>query len=294
MRILLDSRDLIDVAEHQRNVTMADFSAFLRDGGHQNVLSFTNVRELTSPLAFGAEFLRLRTLLQSLAQLPHTYIKEATIVASELQSAVRAFETRTEYEDCSVYVTRWDRTFMLIPGQRQLAAENWVNFRLDEIVYYIHREAPMVFAPPREHLPMLRRLLENDRAALRNGQAAAREHFIRSLKRHAATHHVPLPNGREDELAEWVYENPDRCPGLRLNHETYRTLMANYMDVPETADFSDLAHVFAIPYVDAATLDRRMRHYCGIASQEMVRVGARSNYGDRVFANLRSIMQSHA
>jgi len=73
----------------------------------------------------------------------------------------------------------------------------------------------------------------------------------------------------------------------------YRALMGNYTDVPETADFSDLAHVFALPYVDAATLDRRMRHYCGVASRKILRFGGTNNYVAGAYENVAVFMQSY-
>jgi hypothetical protein len=293
MRILLDSRDLINLVEHGCPTTTEVFDSYLRFGNHQSVLSFTNVRELSSPLAAGVPFLHLRPLLQSLEAMPHVYLKEVTIVGREIQAAVDAFNSGTEYQSLSPYVARWDDTLVAFPGQRRQAGEDWVNFRLDEIVYLINRARPDVFAPPEHHLPALKAQLESDREALRSGKAPARQHFMRSVKKHAATHRINLPNGREDEFAAWVYANPDRCPGLRLNHEVYRALMANHGDTPETADFSDLAHVCAIPYVDVATLDRRMRHYCGSAARKMLRLGAAENYMARVNQDLASIMQRY-
>ena len=289
MQIFLDSRDLIDLVEHRRPTTPSDFGDYLRAGNHSIVLSFTNVRELVRPLAKGTEFLQVRPLLQSLERMPHTYVKEVTIVAVEIQSAVDSFNAGTEYQPCSPFVSRWDRTLMTLPGGRVSIADRLVGLRLDEIVYYMYRVDPQLFAPPGRYLPALQALLEEDRSLLRKGQAPARKHFVRSIRKHAASHHVSLPNGREDEFGEWVYRNPDRCPGLRLNHEVYRALTANYTDVPETADFSDLAHVFAIPYVDAATLDNRMRNYCRIASRKIVRMGGTINYGDRLRRNITDL-----
>ena len=111
------------------------------------------------------------------------------------------------------------------------------------------------------------------------------------MQHHSASFRVQLPTGREDEFAEWVYEDPRRCPGLRFHHETYRALMQDYRYIPETGDFSDLAHVAAVPYVEAATLDRRMRHYCGIASQRLSGLGFETNYGARIHQDLGSLMQ---
>lgn len=290
MRILLDSRDLIDVVEHGRPFRDDSLGKYLRSSSHEIVLSFTNVRELSSPLSSEVPFLAIRPLLQSLEAMPHTYLQETTIVGREIQAAVDAFNANTEYQGFSPYVPRWDHTLIAIPGQRSQAGEDWVNFRLDEIVYYINRTRPDVFAPPQHHLPALQAQLDRDRAALRSGKAPAREHFVHSIKRHAGRHRVKLPDKREDEFAVWVYANPERCPGLRLNHEVYRSLMANYADVPETADFSDLAHIFAIPYVDIATLDRRMRDYCGRASRKISRLGGLTNYAARVQPDLSRIV----
>jgi hypothetical protein len=242
-------------------------------------------------LARGGEFLRIRPILQSLEGLPHACLKEATIVAIEIQCAVDAFNGAMDYRGCSPYVPRWDYTLMPLPGGQQSATENWLDFRLDEMIYHINRTRPDVFAPPDHHLERLQMQLQRDRELLRVGQAPARQHFIRSIKNHAATHRISLPNGREDEFAEWVYARADRCPGLRLNHETYRALMTNYADIPEAADFADLAHVSAIPYVDAATLDNRMRHYCKTASRKMLKFGAAYNYADRLYDDLAVLIQ---
>ncbi|MGA3326778.1 MAG: hypothetical protein ABSF45_20120 [Terriglobia bacterium] len=293
MRILLDSRDLINLAEHDRPITTQQFDAYLRARDYETVLSFTNVRELASPLASGVEFMEVRPHLLSLERLPNTYLKETTIVAIEIQAAVEAFNSGTEYRGCSPYVTRWDRTLVMLPGQERSATDNWVNLRLDEIVFYINHASPHVFAPPAQHLATLQAVFQNDRAALRAGRAPARQHFVSSVRKHAASFGVPLPRGREDEFAEWVYTNPDRCPGLRLNHETYRALMGNYTDIPETADFSDLAHISALPYVEVATMDRRMTHYCGVASRKIVTFGGGVNYADRLCRDITDLMQQY-
>lgn len=294
MRILLDSRDHIDLLERGRPIGADEFDAYLCAGNHQIVLTFTNVRELAGPLARGAEFMQIRPILQSLDRLPHACLKEATIVAIEIQCAVDAFNRETEYGGCSPYVPRWDDTLMPLPRGRRSATENWINFRLDEMIYYIYRTRPDVFAPPDHHLERLQMQLQTDRELLRAGDVTSRQHFVRSVKNHAVAHRISLPNGREDEFAEWVYARANRCPGLRLNHETYRMLMANYTDIPETADFSDLAHVSAIPYVDAATLDNRMRHYCTAASREIMNFGATYNYAVRLYEDVAALIQRNS
>jgi len=293
VRILLDTRDLINIVERERPITLRDFEAYLQAGNHQVVLSNTSVREFAGPLASGGDFLRLRPLLQSLERIPHTYIREVTIMAVELEAAVASFIAGLEPPPSSPFVDRWDRTMVSLPGGRRQVEDMLVGLRLDEIVYYIYRFNPQLFAPPAHYLPALRALLDADRALLRTGQAPARQHFIRAVKRHAASHHVSLPEGREDEFAEWVYKKPDRCLGLRLSHEVFRALTANYGDEPEAGDFSDLSQVFAVPYVDAATLDNRIRDYCRIASRKIVRMGGACNYHDRICRDAPDAMRKH-
>jgi hypothetical protein len=286
---MLDSRDLINTIEHECPVSRLALETYLRDRCHLLTLTFTNVREFASPVGAGVMFLTIRPFLQALERMPHCYLKEVTIVAAELQAAVEAFSSGQEYRRPSPYVDRWDRT-MTPSGQRDIA-ENWINFRLDEIVYSVSRVRPDVFRPPAHHLSRLQTQLETDRAALRADRAPAGQHFRNVVRNNAATHRIALPEGREGEFADWVYQDRDICSGLQLNHETYRALMFNYGDIPEAADFSDLAHVAAIPYVDAATLDRRMRDYCVRASAKMVRTGASINYSDRVYRDVADVLQ---
>lgn len=293
MNILPDTRDLIDLTEHAHPIDAARFSEYLINRNHQIILSFTNIRELSGPLAVDGDFLRVRRLLQIVEAMPHTYLQEPTIPKKEIQSAVDAFVGGKEYEDISPYVARWDRTLSLLPGQIRTPYDMLVGLRLDDLVYDVFRHQPQVFSPPNQHLPRLVAQLAGDREALRSGKAPARQHFIGTVKRNAERHGVQLPQGREDELAEWIYANPARCPGLRLNHETYRQLMSNYEDVPEVGDFSDLAHVSAVPYVEVATLDNRMREYCSRAARRLVRVGLAVDYRERLYRDLASLIDKN-
>lgn len=294
MRILLDSRDLINLLERRTPFDVNEYSRFLRDGEHVNVLSFTNVREMAAPLSLGAEFMSLRPRLQSLEALPTEYLRETTLMKDELAAALIAFTTGTEYRKPNLYVRRWDSTMSPVPGRDQQRIEGLVNLRLDEIVYLTYRGDPQVFLRPRIYIDHWRKILEEDRKLLQRGQLSQSKHFIRSIRNHATRHNLTLPAGREDEFGAWIYQNPRRCEGIRLNHEMYRLLLSNKGDIPEASDFSDLAHVFVLPYVDAATLDRRMRHYVRTAAQKMLRPGAEIDIGARVYENLTDIVTKNS
>jgi hypothetical protein len=291
MRILLDARDLINVLERRSPVSVADLSSYLCRGDHQIILCFSNIRELVSPLTDGASYLDLRPHLQTLEGLRHTYMKEVGIVGIELQAAVDAFNAGTEFVNPSPYVNRWDQTLSPLPGNRRPIASFLINMSLDNLVFSTYMGNQAVFAPPRHHLARLRALIEADRQLLRAGKLAARQHFVGSVKKHAATHRVVLPPGREDEFALWVYRNPNRCPGLRLNHEIFRSLTANYQDIPEASDFTDLALTFALPYVEAATLDRRIRDYCQRACRKLDKLEVTHNYRERIYDDVADLLR---
>jgi len=271
MHILLDSRDLINVLERRSSVSVADLESYLRRGDHQIILCFSNIRELVSPLTDGVPYLDIRPHLQTLETLNHAYMREVGIVKIELQAAVEAFTAGTEFVNPSPYADRWDQTLGSLPGSQRVQTDYMVNLSLDNLVYFTY--------------------LANQRALLRAGKLPPRQHFITSVKKHAASNRVPLPEGQEDEIALWVYRDPNRCPGLRLNHEIFRSLTGNYEDIPEASDFTDLALTFALPYVDAATLDRRIRDYCQRASRKLSKLDVAHNYRERIYDDLADLLR---
>ncbi len=291
MRILLDSRDLINVIQNGQGTTVPELDAYLRAGNHQLVLCFSTVRELCGPIGAGKPFSEVRPLLQSLETLPVLYLREVSILGIEIEAAVNAFVIGSEYHDANPYVKGWNDTLMAEPGERRPRKNNVVGPRLDVLVSLINLTRPDIFAPPEQHLARLCTMIADGRVKLQAGQAPAKQHFVSSLKRHAATYHVALPQGREDEFAKWVYSNANRCPGARLQHEIFRSITQNYGDRFQVGDFTDLALTAAIPYVDCATLDTRMRDYCARASKKMLKFGATNNYAARVYGNVVDIIQ---
>jgi hypothetical protein len=290
MKILFDTRDLINLLEHNRPIAMAAINEYLTATGDHLVLTFSNVRELAGPLGSGLDFLPVRALLQKLESLPHTYLKETFIPSAEIRAAVDAFNQGREFEKPDLSCDRWDKTFLRYDS-RPIGFENLVNLRLDDIVYEISRVDRRPFTPMTEYLTQYQTLIGQDRFAQQKNPISARDHLTISIKKHALTAGIKLPDKREDEFAYWVHENPLRCPGLNFNHEVYRAIMDNKGDIPEAADFSDLAHVMAIPYIDAATLDKRMRHYCDVASRRIRSRGCVINYSSRIFIDLTDFMK---
>jgi hypothetical protein len=293
MRILLDSHDLINLVHHNQPITIEEFKEYLLKGGHENVLSFTNIRELVSPLVSGSPYSQIRAWLTSLEKLPHTYIKEVPIIAMEINAAIDAFKNGKEYQNPNMYVDKWDQTLSLPPGIPASALDDQRKVPLHVIIWWMFRVNPQVFAPPSQHLSTLKKLTQLNRDRLLIQKSSPEELFRNSVMNHAQTGKIDIPKNQEDNFLSWVYGDPNRCPGLRLGHEVYRALIENKTDIPETADFSDLAHVHAIPYVDLATLDRRMQHYCTVASLKICKGGSSINYSNRITKDLRTLMKNN-
>jgi hypothetical protein len=290
MRILLDSRDLIEVAEHQNRVTTQAFNTFLRDNNHELVLCASTVREISSPLVHGASFIdTIRPILQAIETLPIRYLREVDIFGIEIQAATNAFENDSAYEPPTPYVRTYPDT-LAVPGLAD--GLPIVGLRLDDIIYEMYRSRyrDRIFGARDQHLAAYRQLMIQERELHRNGQYRARFHFANVLPRNAAAHNARLPANRED-FTNYVYGHANRCPGFRLNHEVFRSIARNLSDNPEAGDFVDFALISAIPYVDAVTLDRRMRTYVEQASRKMLKVNAAVNYRDRVYEDVSDLMR---
>jgi hypothetical protein len=290
MRILLDSRDLIEVTEHQNLVTTQAFNSFLRDNHHELVLCASTVREISSPLAHGASFVDvIRPILQTIETLPILYLREVDLFGVEIQAAVNAFENDSVYEPPNPYVRTYPDT---LAGPPLAGGLPLVALRLDTVIYEMYRSRyrDRIFGTRDQELAAYRRVMIQERELHRNGQYRARLHFANVLPRLAATHRARLPADAA-EFIDYVYADAGRCPGFRLYHEVFRSLTRNLNDNPESGDFVDLALISTIPYVDAVTLDRRIRTYVEQASRKMLKVNAAVNYRDRVYEDVSDLMR---
>jgi hypothetical protein len=82
-------------------------------------------------------------------------------------------------------------------------------------------------------------------------------------------HNIILNAPDAQRLSMWIYSDPLRCPGLRLHYEAFHELERNIHEKALPGDIPDFAHIAAIPYVDYATVDQRMVHYCHTAARKL-------------------------
>ena len=112
----------------------------------------------------------------------------------------------------------------------------------------------------------MRALIERDRNTIR--PPSVKSHFAIVLEKELRGD--GLSCGEMKSFTDWVYENPNRCPGIRLSFEIWRQIVMNKTDGLEDSDMEDYQHIICLPYVDAITLDRRMHGY---VSQARTRIG---------------------
>src|SRR5262249_38066438 len=195
-------------------------------------------------------------LLNELESLPHVYLGDGQIPPSELGEAVRAFSNRSEYSWPGPFHERFDAANRIAgPAPTRL----FVHHSLAERIFTIAREDPTQFSRDRLPLAQLQAVLQNDRAC--SNPPKVSDNFRVTIRRHLQLYGVAAPGISLPDLADWIYELPARCPGVRLQYDVYHQVRRNLGDGFDSSDFGDLAHVRCLPYVDLATLDRRMATY---------------------------------
>jgi hypothetical protein len=138
MTILLEGKDLIDLAEHSIPLSLAEFRDIIESRGHQIVLSYTNVRELAAPMVTTGDILKIHRLLHAIETLPVRYIREGFISDNEMREAAGAFEAGKEYPPIDPFVRRWDYTF----HEGESPAYQYIGYSIFEIIYSIYRKQP--------------------------------------------------------------------------------------------------------------------------------------------------------
>jgi hypothetical protein len=257
MLVYLDTRDLIDLLEKGRPCTSEEFGSRLAAGEHQLVISFSSVRELSHPLFEPRANTIVTRLLNQIETFPLRYIREAFIPHQEVEQAFAAFSEAREYAGVSPFVSRFDEA--CTPWNQRPVTAHYLNLSLSETVFMLFSASsgPLMSVP--RHGEALRALLEADRRLA--NPPTLRENFVRVVDRHISQGRLAVPSSRVPALANWIYDDPSRCPSLRLCYEIYHSIRENPRDVARDADIPDLAHVGCIPYVDLITLDNRMRDY---------------------------------
>ena len=287
MRILLDAKDLIDVVEHGLPVTAQQFDSWLRAIGASVVLSFTNVNDFVGPAFENNTFLDIRVLLQRIERMPLRYIREGTIAMNELREALDAYRDQREPNPIDPFVNRWDDTGFWL---NESAANILVGMRLDDLVY-MARSSIQVY---KRFNPGIKKYLEEEHAIPVSERWTIKEIFIRRMPDRVAAYNLDARGVDVGKFATWLWQNPVRCPGLRLSFEAHHMRMRDKSRPFEDGDIADYAHISALPYVDVATVDKRIGNLLKAVFRKLRANHPKVDLSDRVFINVSELMKRHA
>jgi hypothetical protein len=263
MLVYLDTKDLIDLFENSSPCTSDHFNKLLKANGHELVLSFLNVLEVSAPLLSHHSKTNVMRLLNTIESFPIKYI--AGICKSELSEAYRAFRKGREYEQILPFVRRFDET---AEDGGTPPTKLFINFGLADAVFMLWTEDPSIFSGYKRHTDLLRSIIDADRSLI--NQPSLRENFVKTIGLHLQIERMTIPGSILRPFAEWIFDKPERCPSIRLGYEVYHKLVKNTGDIPKDGDIPDLGHLSCVPYVDFITLDRRM---CSYANQVSIALG---------------------
>jgi hypothetical protein len=285
MNLLLDAKDLIELLERSQPMSPAAFRDWMIARNARVVLTYTNVSEFANCFRGVSDILYIRSIVQALEALPVIYLREATIQAEELKLAIHAFDAGVEPSRPNPYVARWDHTFAKY-GEAP-PAEMLVGYRLDLMVFDLLKNIEARRTPITD---AALNAIRADRAIPKASRPKPRQALTANVEKYMSFWRLTPPKRPVEDFGKWLYSDPARCPGFRLATELFWALVANEQDIVRDSDVWDNAHFPAIPYVDYATLDRRMTGYCREITLRLRRQNAAIDYGDRCFRTLAELV----
>lgn len=289
MRILLDASSLID-AEHGKPVSFGELDKMLREHHARLILTYTSVLEFAAPFERTGDRLALREQLQQVEALPVGYMRDGGITLAELREAVNAFNEKRECVLVNPYVKRWDET--LVP-EGPSPEEMVVGLSLYDLASLALSRGDAVRRTKERWEEPLRKQFEDDRKLPAEGRKAIERYFHEGIRKHLDSYQIAFPSDRIKELADWIYNNPEaRCPGYRLAYDMRQEMMNNLAERVSGNDIFDRAHVLAVPYVDAVTMDRNTADLCRRVSRRLSEKNPVIRYEERIFSGLKDLLDS--
>lgn len=277
MLIYLDAKDIINLLERSCPCSPDDFQKILRAGDHQLVLSCWNFLEIAAPLGEGKPAIGIINRLEGM---PRRSI--GVIIQKELKAAVDAFEQGREYESIDPFVARFDDTLTVdwtVPTRRL------IGVKLIEVAFWLWQDTPKNFQITEKFTTAFQRLFSADRALAETPPLEV--HFQTVIQRYRARYKLRPPSAGIQLLADWIYQNPKRCPSVRLVYEMYHKILKNRGYVPDNSDIADLHHISCLPYVDLMTMDVRSLEYLRQVSSNLG-----IPYIDQVFKDMKDVLAS--
>ncbi len=264
MKILLDTHVLIGLLEGEDASRFGEFSRFLEEGRHQLVVTPILINELVAPLVDVSEPTQVFPILRRLERLRICYLDERRLVYEELRLAALAFSEGVEPPELdSVFSDRIDMALALEEApQTQL----FLRYSLAEAVWDLWQTCPELLQAARGHGASFGNAIEEIRS---EGVLSDTKGWGCWVEEALNQYEVPAMITGLGSFVSWLWGRPGRCPAVRMNFEVRHQLILNRTDGGNISDICDLLITQALPYVDAAILDRRMTHYVSGARRRL-------------------------
>lgn len=255
--IYLDSKDLISLAEKKSNEFSDEFKETLKKSSATLIYSMHNIMECSAPYVMGGLTSTVMKTLNFLENVPHKYIAEAKIPLLELREAISAYSDNRKYQPIEVpFVPRFDYTLSVLQAP---PTASYIKYGLSQIIYELANEDKSLFEGYGVMAKKLKQTIKKDRCL--SNYKDHKTNFSSYLTKNIKLYNFAFPGDKIEDLAEWIYQDINRCPGLRLIYEVYHKLLRNLGDSGEDSDIPDFAHISCAPYMNIITLDNRMRGY---------------------------------
>lgn len=279
MLIYLDTRDIINFFEKGSSEDIEDLKNLLINKTAKLVFSNSSIFEYCAPLCKPKTRTNITRVLNCLERMPHTYISLFKIRRLELEEAVNAFLKNREYIAINPFVNRFDHTAYSFQPP---ITKYYLSYSLSQIVFELWTDDPSIFKKSPK-AAKLKSLMLSDRKL--SNPKNHKNNFKETIRRDLALYKVQFQEDKVEEISDWIWQNPNRCPALRLGYELYHKILKNLRDLLELSDIEDFSHVSCLPYVNAITLDRRIRGYIKQVDHNLSK-----DNSSKVFSSLQEII----
>lgn len=277
MKVFLDSKDLIDILQDDNPCSVDQLEDTLVRGRHQLAVSCYTVTEISVPLAHSSLKTNVMALLNRLERMPIAFI-HAGVDALELKEALDAFSSQREYREIHPFVGRFDDALVLDARPRNRI---FINCSLAETVWDLYSHGSLQGLE--SYAKRMREIVTRDRSLKK--PPTLKTHFTKVIQRNLKLHNLSRSHVSLPDFANWIYENPNRCPAIRLGYEVWHKIVRNKTDALEDSDMEDYQHLTCLPYAHLMTLDRRMHGYVSQASASMS-----LDYCSRIFRSVQDLL----
>ncbi|MEA2337188.1 MAG: hypothetical protein QOE82_1195 [Thermoanaerobaculia bacterium] len=281
--LFLDSRDLRDCVERHDPCGASRLARDVAAKGYAVVLTFTTVLESISRRVDPDYIV---TFMRRLEAIPHVFIPHTGIGLFEFKEAVIAFDERREPNHVLPRYTSWASYLSAAAPGPALAKD--VLQQLDavplseHVASWLRADADIEFG---DHFRQrIAATVAQNREVL-GSTRAGKAVFAQLVATELELNHLKVSD--LTAFTRWLYSNPAVCPGWRLMQETFQEFRCDVGARVAKGDLPDLTHLLLVPYMRAATLDRKWREYVGRAKQKLAKQGLTMSY--RLFENLADV-----